>query len=72
MTYQVDDVRRSLLVTTEKETLTGVGSPGNVVDGSLSVLLALLVGVEGLGLESLRSEEEEVLAAEQVPEGELR
>lgn len=65
-------MRRSLLVTTEEETLAGVGSPGNVVDGSLSVLLALLVGVESLGLESLRTEEEEVLATEQVPMGELR
>lgn len=72
MTYQVDDVRRSLLVTTEEETLASVGSPGNVVDGSLGVLLALLVGVEGLGLESLRTEEKEILATEQVPVGELR
>lgn len=65
--YQVDDAVGSLLVTNEKKTLAGVGSPGNVVLGNLSVLLSPLVGGEDISLDRLGAEEEESLAGNQVP-----
>ena len=66
-TNQVNDTGRGLLVTGEEETLASVGGPGNVVESSLGVLLALLVGLKRLGLEGLVAEEEELLAGNQVP-----
>lgn len=66
-TDQVDDVVGGLLVTGEEETLAGVSSPGDVVEGALGGLLGLLVSLEGLGLDGVRAEEEELFATEQVP-----
>lgn len=66
-THQVDDTSGGLLVAGEEETLAGVGGPGNVVESSLGVLLALLVSLEGLDLHGLVTEEEELLAGDQVP-----
>lgn len=65
--YQVDDAVGGLLVTNEKKTLAGVGSPGDVVLGNLSVLLSPLVGGEDISLDGLGAEEEESLAGNQVP-----
>ena len=65
--YQVDDTRGSLLVAGEEKALAGMSSPGDVVESSLGVLLALLVSVKSLGLEGLVAEEEEFLAGNQVP-----
>jgi hypothetical protein len=67
--YQADDARGSLLVTHEKKTLAGLGSPGNVGVSSLGRLLSLEVGREDLGLDSLDTEVEELLSGDQVPEG---
>jgi hypothetical protein len=58
---------RRLLLTKEKKTLAGVGGPCNVGMGSLSGLLTLLVGREGLGLNGVGAEEEELLGGNQVP-----
>lgn len=66
-TYQVDYTSGSLLVAGEEETLASVGGPGDVVDGSLGVLLAPLVDIERLGLQGLVAEEKELLAGDQVP-----
>lgn len=68
---KVDDVGRSSLVTSEEETLAGMSSPGNVVDGVLGSLLGLLVGLKSLGLNGVRAEEEELFAGNQVPRAEL-
>lgn len=67
--YQVDDTRGSLLVAGEEKTLAGVSSPGNVVESSLGVLLALLVSIKSLSLQGLVAKKEEFLAGNQVPEG---
>lgn len=56
-----------LLVTNEQKTLSGVGSPGNVVLGNLDVLLSLLVGGEEISLDGIGAEEEESLAGDEVP-----
>lgn len=70
-TYQVDDAMGGLLVADEQKTLASVGSPGDVVLGNLDVLLGLLVGGENLGLDGLVAEEEEGLAGDEVPVGQL-
>lgn len=44
-----------------------MGGPRDVVVGVLSVLLASQIGGEGLGLDRVGSEEEELLGGDQVP-----
>jgi hypothetical protein len=68
LAYQVDDASGGLLVTNEKKTLAGVGSPGNVVLGNFDVLLSPLVGSEKVRLDGLgAAEEEKCLASDEVP-----
>lgn len=69
ITYQADDARGVLLVTNEEKTLASLGGPGDVRVSSLGRLLALEVVGEGLGLNSLSAEEEELLGRNEVPAG---
>lgn len=68
-TNQVDDAGRSLLVADKEETLSGVGSPSDIVVGVFGRLLHLLVVAQSLGLESIGAKEEEVLGGDEVPDG---
>lgn len=67
-THEVDDASGSLLVAAEQETLAGLGGPGNVGLSGAGRLLGLGVVGEGLLLEGVGAEEEELLGADQVPE----
>lgn len=69
-TYQVDDASRvgllGSLLGEEQQTLSGVGSPGGVLVGSLW-LLATKVAGEVLALNGLSSQVEELLLEDEAP-----
>lgn len=54
------------LLTEEKETLAGLGSPGVHVMGNIGSLISL-EGADRLGVNRLRAEPEELLRVKEVP-----
>jgi hypothetical protein len=67
-TYKLDDTSGvARLLAVEQETLSGLGSPGGNVVGSLGSLLSLQVGGKLLGGDGLRAEPELLAGVDEVP-----
>jgi len=69
MTYQVNSTLRGSLVAflaVEEQALAGLGSPRSDVVGNISDLVGLERG-DGLEVNGLRAEPEELLGVEEVP-----